>query len=407
MQEVAEQPRLEPALAFPQDLHLPELGKLFDVEWVWGAYSGQASESLGNAPERFRVRQFVHRPGRSAFARYEVQWSADEYLPPQHFVVKLERQQSPEYYLYPNDRRLPGLRVEAEAESALCLVNAHVLSLSARRARVGLVRYLPGYRAVLRHRMGRVKLYARVARPANVETLLRAYRLTGQSGYVLPNLVGSWSEGGIIWLTEIAGENLRRRIRKGKLPNVEQLLGGLAGLWQGKVEAGSGRGFNLSRAYRSARRSFRHHLRDAASAGQLLKEAEQGLGGFVEAWQPSGLAHNDFYDDQLLLMKDGRLALVDFEETGLGDPLLDVGNFLAHLRWSARFGRGRSAVACQSYHESVLEEALARFGWRRRDLALREAVCLFRVCTNAIRHPQANWESKLEAGLGLVNEVLG
>ena len=41
------------------------------------------------------------------------------------------------------------------------------------------------------------------------------------------------------------------------------------------------------------------------------------------------------------------------------------------------------------------------------ELDLREAACLFRICTNAIRHPRADWIGKLEAGLGLVNEALG
>ena len=66
------------------------------------------------------------------------------------------------------------------------------------------------------------------------------------------------------------------------------------------------------------------------------------LSPFVDAWQPTALAHNDFYDDQMLFTPDtGRLALVDFEETAPGDPLLDVGVMLAHLRRSAvrRFAR--------------------------------------------------------------------
>ena len=52
---------------------------------------------------------------------------------------------------------------------------------------------------------------------------------------------------------------------------------------------------------------------------------------FAAAWRPTALAHNDFYDDQMLLMPAGNLALVDFEETGPGDPML------AHLRWMAGF----------------------------------------------------------------------
>ena len=109
----------------------------------------------------------------------------------------------------------------------------------------------------------------------------------------------------------------------------------------------------------------------------------------------------------MLVLRDGRIALVDFEEAGPGDPLLDVGNFLAHLRWASRFGRGRRRDGSGAFHQSFRHAALDRFRWTERDLALREAVCLFRICTNAIRRPQADWRGRLQAGLSLVNETLG
>ena len=60
----------------------------------------------------------------------------------------------------------------ADPEAAHRLVGEHVLMFPARRVRVELVRYRPGSRAVLRHRVGRVKLYARVMRPAALGPLL-------------------------------------------------------------------------------------------------------------------------------------------------------------------------------------------------------------------------------------------
>ena len=118
------------------------------------------------------------------------------------------------------------------------------------------------------------------------------------------------------------------------------------------------------------------------------------------------MAHNDFYDDQMLALPDGRMALVDFEEAGPGDPMLDVGNFLAHLRWRSCLGRQRKNDATGSYYRLFRDAALDRFRWSDRELALREGVCLFRICTNTIRHPQADWRGKLESGLSLVNETL-
>jgi hypothetical protein len=46
--------------------------------------------------------------------------------------------------------------------------------------------------------------------------------------------------------------------------------------------------------------------------------------------EPIVMVHGDFYDDQVLASEAG-VMLLDFEETRLGNPLLDLGNFLAHL----------------------------------------------------------------------------
>ena len=155
------------------------------------------------------------------------------------------------------------------------------------------------------------------------------------------------------------------------------------------------------------RRSFRHNVREDSEAARSLRDATQSLGPFVRDWRPSVTAHNDFYDDQMLVLPDGRIAVVDFEEAGPGDPMLDVGNFLAHLRWASHFGRGGESDSRGAYHQMFRSAALDRFRWSERDLAFREAVCLFRVCTNAIRRPRDDWHERLTEGLSLVNEILG
>ena len=87
--------------------------------------------------------------------------------------------------------------------------------------------------------------------------------------------------------------------------------------------------------------------------------------------------------------------------------MLDVGNFLAHLRWAFHFGREQEASAKIAYYSIFRTASLDRLGWSEQELALREAVCLFRVCTNAIRHPRPDWRDRLKEGLSLVNDVIG
>lgn len=399
-------PSLEPRLDFSEDPNLPELARLFDRDWVWAGFRKQSRVEASEPPLHFRVRQFVHRPGRTAFARYETRWPSDAYLPPQHFVARLDKGAPPEFFLYPDDARLPGLPDVADPARALKLVNTHVLVVPARRARVQLITYRPGYRAVVRHRIGRIKLYARVVRPIELPRMLDAYEIMRSSGFVLPSLAGYWEEGGVLWFSEVKGRNLRRAIRKGKRPDPTPILAGLERLWKSPSGDRAGRPMRLDVGYRSARRSFRHHLRDCHSGLQILNDAIDSLDPFVRAWQPTDTAHNDFYDDQLIQLQDGKIALVDFEEAGPGEPMLDVGNFLAHLRWSSKFGRAKSAAECRHYYKRFRNAALERFAWDDRDISIREAICLFRICTNFIRHPQANWREKLESGLTMVNDIL-
>ena len=190
-----------------EDRDLRGIDDLFIGERVWEAYRSQVGETETN-PYRIRVRQLSHTPGRRMTVTYLAEWDPDEFIPPESFVVELERDRSARLFRYPEDPHLPGLSEGASAESALRLVNRYVLAIPARRLRVDMVRYRPGNRAVLRHRVGRVRFYARVVRPSAVSPLLKAAELTAHSGFISPRLAGCWPDGGVIWLSEIQGRNL-------------------------------------------------------------------------------------------------------------------------------------------------------------------------------------------------------
>ena len=379
---------------FPEDRGLSELPKLFDTEWVWQRYCREFGTEAPY-PRRFRLGLVSQSLGKRALVSYNIEWQPDDFLPPEHITLRVERSKPIELHRYPDDPYLPGLKRAAEPVSAHQLVSRHVLSFPSRRLRVERVRYRPGSRAVLRHKVGKVRFYARVMRPAAVPVYFRAGELANRSGFAVPRLAGHWEEGATIWLSEIPGKNLRRQIRKGYLPDTSVLLDGLERLWSVPLTA-SARPFNLPGLYNRAKRSFRHALKDDRQCTQILAESTRRLDPFVKAWSPSAVAHNDFYDDQMLVLSDGRIALVDFEETGAGDPLLDIGTFLAHLKWMFRFKRRGERDASGALHEMFRGAALERFGWTERDLNLREAVCLFRVCTNALRRPQAGLAGEIE-----------
>ncbi len=405
MPDLITAPSLALPAAFPDDRNLPEFSKLFNREWIWQNYCSRFGAPEEN-PANLRHRQLSYNPGRSAIATCAAEWPWDEFVTQQQFAIELQRDQPVRLYQYPEDPSLPGLTHAASAIAASDLLSKYVLATSAQRVRVGLVRYRPGGHAVLRHRHGRVRFYVRVMRPGRVQRLMEAAELISQTGFVLPRLVGCWEEGGVVWLSEIPGKNVRRLIRGGGCVDHNPILDNLAQLWDTPIDLGQMRPFNLNGAYRRARRVFRQVLQDHAEIRFKLNEVTAVLDGFAKSWRPTTVAHNDFYDDQMIRIPDGRMALVDFEEAGPGDPLLDVGNFLAHMHWSACFGREAESKASGAFHADFRSAALERFGWDERDLNLREAVCIFRVCTNPIRHFAPDWPQRLDAGLSLVNEVL-
>ena len=129
-------------IAFPDDPSLPHLSRLFDPAWVSHSIEARLPQSYG-APERISIRHFIHSIGRRALVSYEASWSKGRYLPPEYFVAKTRGVNPIAFMRYPLDDRLPGLRDAAHPDGAIKLVNAHVLSMPARRARVQLIRYRP------------------------------------------------------------------------------------------------------------------------------------------------------------------------------------------------------------------------------------------------------------------------
>ncbi len=396
---------LYPAIDFPDDRALPGLPLLFDAEWLWATCQREFGW-VDAAPEAINIRQFSHSRGRRALVSYVVDWAEEEYLPSQHFVARLERGRDIELFQFPDDYRLPGLKQAADPEGAVQLLNKYVLAIGARRARVEVIRYRPGSRAVLRHRIGKVAFFARVLRPENLPVYLNACETIGRSDFVVPRIAGHWNDGGVVWMSEIPGRNLRTCIRRGERPDPEPLFKGLESLWANDVNVDDGRAFNLPGAYRMAKSILGHAASENPDLSGRIEPITRALDPLIDSWRPSALAHNDFYDDQVIMTPDGRMALVDFEEVGPGDPLLDVGNFLAHLSWAATFSREKSSVAAGEYYELFRSAALARYPWPERELNLREAVCLFRTCTNTVRQIQEDWTGRLETALGLVSRRL-
>ena len=400
-------PILEPKVTLPADDRIPGLSQLFDAQWAWRAYCTEFGEPE-EPPQRIRAQHFTYRPGTRALVSYVAQWQRGRWVEEDQFAAELAAGRPVAMFRYPDDPHLPGLPSAASPAEAHQLLDRHV-SISAQRLRVEVMRYRPGTRAVLRYtaswrqrRLGRVTFFVRVMPARRVARLLEAAELVGQSRFNLPRIAGCWKEGGVVWMTGVPGETVRAHIQKGTAPNPGLILDGLDQLWSTRVESGKGRPLDLPGGFKMTADLLSHLLRNEEKR-QLLHQVLDVLGPFSDGWRPSSLAHNDFHDDQMLLTPEGQLALVDFEEAGPGDPLLDVANMLAHLRWMARFGN--EPGNCDAYHRQFRADALSRFGLDPQALDLREAFVLFRLSSGPIRQLRSNWAKRVEIGLALALDV--
>ena len=401
-------PHMEATFEFPSDDGLPSLHSLFNGQWVWRLFCDQFG-GPEDPPESIQPRYINYRPGSRALVGYVAQWPQGDWVLEDQFAVALSAGKPERVFRYPEDPQLPGLQSAASPIEAQQLISKY-LDISPHQVRVEVMRYRPGTRAVLRHiiswrraKPGKMTLFARVMPPARIERLLATASLANLSGFNLPKIAGVWEKGGVVWIANVPGETVRAAIKKGRAPNTGRILDGLDKLWHADVEPNAGRPLDVASGFKMTDELLSQVLQTDKSL-ELLNQIKVRLRPFSMTWRPTHPAHNDFYDDQLLITPEDNLALVDFEETGPGDPMMDVGNMLAHLRWMAHFNRPQKAF--KDYHDRFRSDSLTRFGWEPKELDLREAYSVFRLVPGPFRNLQKNWADTVETGLTLVVEAL-
>ena len=240
------------------------------------------------------------------------------------------------------------------------------------------VRYKPARKALLRDGQ---RLYAKIYaddRGAGAFETGRALEAAG-APVVKPY---SYSQG-LRVLTHPAIPGVPLASLRGN-PGYEQILG----------EAGQA----LSRLHSAAvpdlpRHSWRAELSAAASAvgaafpklGRDAARLSDRLGDALAARETSAVtAHGDFYDDQLLVTRQGVLV-IDLDRAALADPALDLGTFLAH--GAVRGVEERAHDAFMSGYELTVDG---------RSTALAEAAALLKLAVAPFRTLEPSWPDEVE-----------
>jgi hypothetical protein len=129
--------------------------------------------------------------------------------------------------------------------------------------------------------------------------------------------------------------------------------------------------------------------------------------GWAEESEPvdEWVVHGDLYENQVVV--DGEtLGLLDLDDLGLGDPLLDAANFSAHLLVLGTAGSPPAAGTILRYREELRVAFCRRLDADPAALAWREAYCLLRLASGPFRVLHPDWPRRMADRLTLAGRAL-
>jgi hypothetical protein len=306
-------------------------------------------------------------------------------------------------WAYPYDPVLAGLPNAAHAPT----VRAASQIAGSTAFAVTPVRYRPMQRAVLRYLVlsgggPRRVLFGKVLRDDAFERTFQAYRNLRRTRIArsLPRAVTGLEN--LVTFEPMTGRDLRALLKDGsRLPSpgrVADLMARVANAgWMGEAKPR-----RPSRAVRDAASLLSQVLpeRGAKIAGLAAELAERGEGTPAER-----TIHGDLYEAQIFVDERHRLGLIDLEDAGPGDPLLDAANFLSHLA-TLSVSDPRAQGRPLAYRALLRRAMLDALGGSEAELAWRESLSMLLLATGPFRVQSPDWPRKVAARVDAAARIL-
>jgi hypothetical protein len=401
----------------PPDSDLPRAGELLLPE--------SAAVALGGFLDRrgfelldLRAVQAVYWPGRSCTVRYRARArrrDAERWLslcaftarrprsvlpPPDDFERRfgmpdpVERQGDLVVWAYPYDPVLAGLPDAAHGPTVRAASGLPAPTAFS----VTPLRYRPRKRAVLRYLVlgsGGVRevLFGKVLRDDALQRTFQAHRALAGNGIALSRPRSFDGLGGLVVFSPLSGRSLRDLlVEEARLPSprrLVELLHHVAGVrWRAPTACR-----DQAREVQAVGRLLAHLLphRSADIQGAATDLAERAA-----STTAGPTVHGDLYEGQVFVGDRNRMGVIDLDDAGPGDPLLDGANLLAHLTvLSASSPRARRRPL--AYRALLRPLLLDGLGASEEDLAWREALCMLKLATGPFRVLSPRWPSRVEA----------
>lgn len=294
--------------------------------------------------------------------------------------------------LFPVDWRLPRLTLLTDPIRA-----ASMLGRAARRhlpaSRVTVLRYRPHQRCVLLYESDGAEAIAKAfvradAAAASLEVIRSLQASSRALALTVPTPLTFNGARDTILMERLGGKSLKAVIgatsSEGTVAELVELsAGALVRLHGLRLPGGTERSF-IGEVGDLRRRSARL----SAVAPDLAVELDRVLPRLESlapllGWRGRSFVHGDFKPSQMLL-RDGRLALVDFDRAARGDPALDVGNFMAQFRKETLYGTSAHLRGAPAQFLAAYESLSPRKPVARRARAY-EALALARMALRSFR----------------------
>ena len=288
---------------------------------------------------------------------------------------------------FPRDWALPYLARALEPREVVSLLSeGGAEAKQARRLpKIEVLRYRCHRRCVLRYTLeapdgsGPQEVIGKVydsgslaVEMAQVQNVLHAQ--AAACGLIIPKPLKVIEEWGLLLMERVPGTSMRPRVKQGRATQqLTEVIGlaaaALASLHRLRFESQEVQSLQ-TRLEKLHRRAALLHLVAPLLAQEVEALLQQiaRLGAHSTTVAPS-FVHGDFNPDQLLMDK-GRISVVDFDWASLGDPAIDVGNFMGNLH-------NKAVVKVDNAFRQLAAHFLSEYQARLPEHRVAERVHLF------------------------------
>jgi aminoglycoside phosphotransferase len=325
------------------------------------------------------------------------------------------------FFVFPFDRKIPGLRLLTDPGKLKRFVNDALANgpdrrVSAKRSRTELLRYKPERRAVMRADLGivdgggdvieRRQVHLKAYADGTGERTHRVMRFLEEhsarlGGLGLARSLGYAARERVVAQEALPGEQLvLKRDGRSCVRATGAALAGLHALETGSLPVNDNQtASGLLSEVRSGATYF-ESIAAEEPALRMASIAERLAVRLPEA--RTAVVHGDFYAHQVLVNGDA-VAFVDFDEGGAGDPRVDIGNFIAHLRLQSMQEPG----SVETGIETSFLEGYASGRGTSDEVDWFTTACLARLAVAPFRALRPDWNREAGAILDAALKAIG